>query len=291
MGLYDRDYMGDAPRFRLAFWRGRSLTWWLIVTNVTIFVLWQFRTLSPTLGAVLSQQFTVSTIGIVEHFRVHTLLTHAFSHMDPWHLLFNMLFVWWFGRELEDLYGVWDYAALYLGSAVVAGIGHVLLKSAIGAPQVPALGASGAVMGVVVVYAFLYPNRQIYIWGILPLTIKWAAILYVAMDLMGVVGGGSGVAHAAHLGGALTGLLFYRFDLRPFGPAGPRGRWPFRRSAPRAPRRTQAEVEPPRLEPPPDPAVSARVDALLDKISREGLPSLTEEERSFLHEASRKYRR
>ena len=165
----------------------------------------------------------------------------------------------------------------------MASLAHVLLSGG------PALGASGGVMAVVVVYAFFFPNRRIFFMGLFPMTVKWLAILYVGIDLLGVFNKSSGVAHFAHLGGALVGLLWYKLDVRLFGADGasfaPRIASLFRRRP--KPRRPAVEREPERLV---DPAVEARVDALLEKISRDGIGSLSDEERKFLKKASTRYK-
>ncbi len=290
MGVQSRGYMSSpCPEGRL--WKRRSLVSWIILVNVAVFVLWQFALQSRPFELFLSHHFMISADGLLQHFRVHTLVTHAFSHMELWHALWNLLFVWWFGRELEDMYGARDFAVLYFGAAIVAGLAHVAMQSWWGAPGGSALGASGAVMGIVIVYACFFPDRPMYVFGVFPIAIKWLAVLYVGSDLLGLVRGEQDrIGHAAHLGGAVFGLLYWKFDLRIFA-EGARFRWSWlrRRPAPIA-REPHPETREPDPKPSLDPGLSARVDELLDKIARDGIGSLTPDERAFLDSASRHYR-
>lgn len=271
MGLAERSYMAAGPRRALS-WTGA-----IIAANVVIFLLWQFQ----GMWKFLTTHAMVSASGVFEHWRIHTLLTSAFSHMDPGHLIFNMLFFWWFGRDLEDWYGPVRFAVLFVFSAFTASIAHVALQLALGPPWVPALGASGAIMGIMAVYAFRFPNQRMYVWGICPVKMRWLVPIYIAMDLLGVFTPGSRVAHAAHLGGALAGLVFYLWGRRIF-PQVAGSLWRRLRSilhVRSAPQHRRSFSD------------AARVDELLEKISRRGLDALTDEERQFLSEYSRRLRR
>jgi rhomboid family protein len=282
MGIYGRDYMQDEPRRRAPIFRGRSVTVQLIIVNVVVFVLWILSQRSQAFTDFMRDNFMVSAEGVLQHWRIHTLFTSAISQYDPYHILFNMLFLYWFGTDLETLYGRRDYLLLYAMAGVVASIGHVVITLMTGNGAIPALGASGAVMGIVVVFACFYPNRRILFLGFIPIAVKWLAIIYVGIDVAGVVSPSpmDNVAHAAHLGGAITGFCFWKFDLRLFAKFESRAR-----RAP--PRKFELRKHHETL----DPGDAARVDQLLEKIARFGKDSLTEEERAFLVDASRRFRR
>ncbi len=214
MSIYTRDYMREEPRRgpSLRSLRGQSVTIQLIVINVVVFVLWQIAMRSTGFERFMGDNFTVSATGVLREYRIHTLVTSAISQAEPYHGLFNMLFLYWFGSEVESLYGRRDYALLYVIAGAAASLAHVALQSILGQPSIPALGASGAIMGIVVVFACFFPNRRVYFLAIVPITVKWLAIVYVAMDVLGVLNPRRDpVAHAAHLGGAVTGYLFYKF--------------------------------------------------------------------------------
>ena len=128
-----------------------------------------------------------------------TLFTYAISHYDTTHLLFNLFGLYVFGVPVMQRYGWHEMGYLYLGGAVLGGLAHVLSSPA------PALGASAAVMAVSVVYGLTYPNRTLLLGFFLPVPAWLAVLLFIGMDVMGMVGPGDGVAHAAHLGGCPHG--------------------------------------------------------------------------------------
>jgi membrane associated rhomboid family serine protease len=244
----------------------------------------------------MMSNFRVS-IEALAGYRVWTLITYSFSHMDIWHILFNMLFLWVFGRLVEERYGPRNLTFLYLVAGVVAALLYVTFEAGRHL-DVPMLGASGSVIGLTVVAAFLHPNMLIYIWGVLPIKLKWLAILFIVLDVAGLANQARDpIAHSAHLGGALMGLLFYKFDLRLFDRPGKTDflqrlrnlfrRKPELRIVARPVRREGIAV----TDTKPDSDTAARVDELLAKIHREGMSALNDEEKQFLETASQKYRK
>jgi membrane associated rhomboid family serine protease len=185
----------------------------LIALNVVVFVLWHSIGTSSDAGyALMDANFLVSVESVV-HLRLWTLLTAEFSHVEATHLIFNMLALWVFGRDVEAVIGTARFLGVYLFAGVVASIAYVLWAIALGSPN-PALGASGAIMGIGVLFAALFPKRQLLIWFVLPLPASLALGLYVVLDIVGAIGAGDNVAHAAHLGGAAVGLGYWAFALR-----------------------------------------------------------------------------
>lgn len=272
--------------------------WWatapfshrLIALNIVVWLLWQLPGLWPFMHA----NFTVSYTGLFAEWRAWTVLTSAFSHQGLWHLLWNMLYLHWFGPDLEQVYGRRNFLLLYLHGAVVASLAHVAWERGWGR-DVPALGASGAVMAVVVVTALFFPQRTILFMMFIPVPLWLLACFKLLGDLTGLASGGAGVAHAGHLGGAAAGFLFKALDLRLFASPGQLEdddgpRWPglgalLRRLWPR--RAAVVAREGPRV----DADTALQVDELLRKIGRDGMSSLTPEELAFLHAASERYRR
>lgn len=302
MGIYDRDYIRERHEPSSGgLIHGRSALKLILITNFIVFLLWVFMMRTPTGAAFMSAHFTVSAAHL-SHGYIHTLVTSAFSHFAPLHILFNMLFLWWFGKELEDsVYGARNFAVLYLGGGLIASLGHVAFNLGTGFDQ-PALGASGSVMAVLVVAAMLFPDRPIYLFfGALTVPLKWLVIAFIAFDLFPMLEGRmSGVAHAAHLGGALFGFLFFRFDWRPFRTDGKardelvnlfrrrRGEKTSDSSGPRSTTTTNDTSSSTKSGV--DIDTAARMDELLQKISRDGIGSLTDDERDFLTRASKKYK-
>lgn len=165
-----------------------------------------------------------------ENFRPYQIFTHMFTHAGFMHILFNMFGLWMFGRILENVWGSKRFLLFYLICGVGAAACHLIMQyfrcedllhtivtnpnnpeivSKIGAAA-PALGASGAIMGIFAAFGYLFPNTELYIMFIpVPVKAKWAMLGLAAIDLFGGVANISGdnVAHFAHLGGALTGFI------------------------------------------------------------------------------------
>ncbi len=285
MGLYDRDYYrdDDEPGFG-GFGRGtRSMVTTLILVNVGVYVA-QMLAQSDRLTDFLSlhQQWFHAP------WRAWELVTYGFSH-DPqnlFHVALNMFVLWMFGMEVEGIYGRRSFLGMYLTAVIVAGLGWLVSEN-LSHPGRDAnlLGASGAVTAVVVLFCCHFPLRPIYLFGILPLPAWVLGALYVVQDIVGLLaqsahGGGPPVAYAAHVTGAVYGFFYSRtrFGLDRLVP----GRWSF--SLPR--RQPKFKIH---REEPPEENISQRVDEILEKISRQGEASLSDEERRTLQDASRKY--
>lgn len=173
------------------------------------------------------------------HFKPYQVVTHMFAHSPDlfFHILFNMLTLWMFGRILENVWGHKRFLLFYLACGIGSAIAHMTVEyfqyhdvivyadmlkmtgqyqeaERILAMPVYAVGASGAVMGVMVAFAFLFPNTELYLMFLpIPIKAKWAIIGFVALDLFGGVNPtqGDNIAHFAHLGGALTGFIIVYF--------------------------------------------------------------------------------
>lgn len=136
-------------------------------------------------------------------FEPYQLVTHMFTHGNIGHILFNMFALWSFGSMLERVWGPKRFLIFYLACGLAAGAAQLLLSDA------PAVGASGAIMGLLAAFAYLFPNTQLIIFPFpVPVKAKWAIIVIAAIDLFGgVYPTGSNIAHFAHLGGLVMGLI------------------------------------------------------------------------------------
>ena len=226
--------------------------------------------------------------------QVWRLITCAFCHdrTGIFHIVFNMLFLWWFGKTLELMYGSREFLLFYMTAALVASLAYVGLDLLTDS-NVPAIGASGAVMGVTMLYACLYPRDTIRVMFLFPLEIRWLVLFYVIYDLhpvlLALAGEGmyTGVAHAAHLGGLAFGFIYWKNNLRlePYWNALPRFRLPTTSGM-------RIYKEPPDASPARRRGTDAedQVDQILKKIGEQGIDSLTTEERGILEQASARYR-
>jgi rhomboid-like protein len=189
----------------------------IIAINVGVFLLWRLAAARPPLERWLEANFLVSLAHLRDG-RPWTLFTAVFSHAELFHLALNMMALGSFGRLFEQALGGKRFLVFYLVGALVSSLTHCALSLA-GWPDVPALGASGAVSAVVILFALIFPGHKIYLFGFVPLPAWLATGLFVAWDLWGVVaqrdGGGLPIGHGAHLGGALWGAAFYFFSVRP----------------------------------------------------------------------------
>lgn len=289
MGIYDREYYRDERR-GMTLGSDWSAVTTLIVINVLVFLAELFTTQRGGAGWVLD--WLALRPGLFRsHWQVWELLTYGFVHdpRDIWHIVFNMFGLWMFGTDVEAIYGRREFYKMYISLIILSGLFYSLLQLT-GGPQGSLIGASGGVVGVAVIFACHFPQRLIYIYGIIPVPALVMVVIYVLFEFLATGDRSSNVAHWAHLGGAAFGFLYYRTGWNLFRVV-PRG-WPVR--MPRWKTKLRVHDEDEDKDEPPDDylttgKIQRRVDELLEKISREGEGSLTDEERQFLAEASRRY--
>ena len=221
-------------------------------------------------------------------FRPWTPLTYMFLHGGFGHLFWNMLFLFFFGPQLESKWGSREFIRYYL----VCGLGGVALSFLFVSYSI--IGASAAVYGVMLAFAMAWPDAPIYVWGIFPVKAKWLVGFFVLITFTNAFGGaGGGVAHFAHLGGFAAGFLYLKTDWRAsqaiqsMGKAARARRFAI---VPREEREAATSDQRRRSEDAGDKKALDAVDRVLDKISAEGIASLTEQERKLLDEVSKKHR-
>jgi membrane associated rhomboid family serine protease len=142
-------------------------------------------------------------------FEPYQIATHMFTHGGFAHILFNMFGLFMFGRVLENVWGPKRFLFFYLACGIGAAATHLLMQYFMGTGA-PTVGASGAVVGIFVAFAYLFPNTELLLFPIpVPVKAKWVALAYILIDLFGGFGQlrGDNIAHFAHLGGALTGFI------------------------------------------------------------------------------------
>jgi len=223
------------------------------------------------------------------------VVTYMFVHAGFWHLAINMLVLFFFGTPLEGRWGSREFLRYYL----VAGLGGAVL-SVLFMPET-VIGASGATYGLMLAFAMNWPNAPIHVYGIFPVKAKWlVAFLFAVSLLEGIAGSGGGIAHFAHLGGVVAGFLYLKMDWRPAAFTGRRPGSPVAKPTPRG-RKGKVSVSA-RKEPAKRQRRSTgrgedderlmldEVDRVLDKISEQGIASLTSAERELLDEVSRRRR-
>lgn len=135
------------------------------------------------------------------------IITSIFLHADLNHLFFNMFALFFLGINLERMIGQKRFLMLFLISGIIGNIGYLLYAYALGDPRIPAIGASGAVYGVMGILAMLRPKMMIFIYGLIPMPMILVTILWGIGDIVGLFAP-SGIAHGAHLGGLFVGVLY-----------------------------------------------------------------------------------
>lgn len=173
----------------------------------------------------ISTLFILHPDQVIEKFWAWQLVTYMFFHaLSPFHILFNLLMLWFFGSELEKHWGAKFFTAYFfvsgIGAAIVYCVGMGLYAIATGAQAplvIPVMGASGALFGLLVAYGMVFSERTIYFMGIFPMKAKYFAMIAAALDLSSLLTtgfAGGEVAYLAHLGGALVGFIFLLLHAR-----------------------------------------------------------------------------
>jgi rhomboid-like protein len=178
-------------------------------------MLWHFST-NPTF---VENNFLVSWDALQEG-RYWVLLTSVFSHNMFLHLLINMYVLMSFGSLLEQVLGPKRFLRFYLTAGIISSLTHALASAFIlHEPGLPALGASGAIAGLVLLFALMFPRQKLYLFGLIPLPALGGALAFMCLDLFGLFeqarGSGIPIGHGAHLGGALAGVIYYLFWIKP----------------------------------------------------------------------------
>lgn len=178
----------------------------LVAVNVVVFLAQAFSPgFPPGSPDRLSMMFGLLT-GDVYPGRIYTLLTYAFLHGGPFHLLFNMLTLYMFGGDLQLFMGTRRFLVLYFGAALAGGLAGSFMPAGS-----LIIGASGALFGLLAAYALYFPQTRVLLFFVIPAKIWVVVVLFMGLSVYFIaVGGGGQIAHLAHLGGGLFGLLYVK---------------------------------------------------------------------------------
>ena len=189
----------------------------LIIANSAVFLL----TLIAPIHQILFQWFSLIPTDVVTRFFVWQPVTYLFLHDGFMHILFNMLGLWFFGKDLEEIWGTRRFLQLYFFCGVGAGLVAVLANYLFGDPMGKTVGASGAIYGIFLAAAVLWPDR-IIIFYIFPIKLKYFVMILAAISFFSLRDLNSGVSDIAHLSGMGFGYLFLKMGkMRSFDPVGP----------------------------------------------------------------------
>ncbi|MGH7555671.1 MAG: rhomboid family intramembrane serine protease, partial [Longimicrobiales bacterium] len=273
--------------YRSSFSFGWGLTPWvgrLIIANTVIFLFtYMNENLLSYFAFVPSRVLT----------QPWTAVTYMFAHGGIGHLFFNMLGLFFFGPALESRWGSREFIKFY----IICGLGGAALSFLL-APANPIIGASAAVYGIMLAFAMNWPEMPIYIWGIFPIQARVLVIILAAISLLSAFSGSGGnVAHFAHLGGFAAGFLYLKLDRRGGGAIAKLRKFSAKRRMTVVPGNKETTGRPATPQRPDRRATDAQeaqlldeLDRVLQKISTDGMSSLTPSERRLLDDVSRRYR-
>ena len=196
-----------------------------------------------------------------------------YSSVGISHILLNMLGLWVFGRELEEAWGKTKFLRYYFTTGIGSGLITYFFQIS---SDNPVIGASGAVYGILLAYGISYPNRMLYIWGLIPVRSMWLVIIMGSIAFFGLLGNADGISHVTHISGMLIGYVLLK----------KKWRW---RDIWFAIRKKTIEFQVQRYE---EKSIKKKmlqkdIDVILEKIQKVGFIGLSDKEKSKLYEASK----
>jgi len=284
MGIYDREYYREETPQGVSLSGPKSITTTLILINVAIYVLDMFVGNHNDPQSYFQIRFMAMEIGsLAKPWMWWQSLTSGFAH-DPYnvyHIIFNMLVLFFFGRTVEQKYGRSEFLRFYLVAIVFSSFawamfGRFILQYG---PNASCLGASGAVSAVIILFALNFPRARVALFFLIPMPAWVAGIFWVVIDMFGMSTANSGVAHSAHLAGMAFAFVYWQTGVS------------FTRLMPSSKFLSRLKPGPRlRIHDPDrrDEELANEADRLLEKVHREGEESLTPKERKKLEAYSRR---
>ncbi|TVR15532.1 MAG: rhomboid family intramembrane serine protease [Balneolaceae bacterium] len=291
-GMYQQDSFRSA--FKRGFQRMPLIIRTIIAINVIVFIfqaifgniqvggqplnrhIVYYLAFDPSLGTAITQPWR--------------LITYMFLHGGGFHLLFNMLWLWWMGRSVEEAVGPRTFAVLFFGAGIGGAFFHIAFSFLYGTTFV--IGASGAVFGVMVAFAYMFPRAPIMLIFLPPIEARFVVAGLIAFNVL-FIGSGDGVARLVHLGGAGIGYLLIKahyggHDLSKYVR-------PIERLWKESPKKKEKKSRPKnkKMYNVSDVEIveetdQTELDAILEKISKSGYDGLTAEEKKKLFELSKR---
>ncbi|MFQ6032595.1 MAG: rhomboid family intramembrane serine protease [Candidatus Zixiibacteriota bacterium] len=245
---------------------------YLLLVNVGVFfleLLW---------GSELIYLFGL-TPALVKKGFIWQLFTYMFLHGGLFHILFNMFALWMFGCDIERSWGTKEFLRYYFITGVGAGFFTFFLSFN---SHIPTIGASGAIFGILVAFAMMFPDRPIYLYFLFPIKAKYLVIFFAVIEFLASFRHTSdGIGHFAHLGGMVIGYIYIKSDWRLSSffrlsrYLGFLGELRYRHKMKAINKKREREQK-----------ILEKVDQILDKINQVGYENLTKEEKKTLEEAS-----
>lgn len=259
----------------------------LMIINGVVFLMQQIAGLF--IPNAMEYFLGISHNGFINNLMLWQPFTYMFLHGGWMHIIFNLLGLWMFAGELELVWGRQKFIRYYLLSGLGAGFFIAMMNyiafTKYGSPAVT-IGASGAIYAVLLAYAILWPNREVLLYFLFPVKIKYLVLAFGLMEFFGTLssttGAGGNISHIGHLGGIISGFILIRLSVRP-GVTKKTGvsffeKWKKKNRLEKKKKVIDARIEAKRV-----------IDELLAKIARSGMASLTSDEKKKLEWARRHY--
>jgi membrane associated rhomboid family serine protease len=259
-------------RYGLGGWGITRAVKYLLLINAGVFVL------ELLWGSQLIYIFGL-TPALVKKGFIWQPVTYMFLHGGLFHILFNMFVLWMFGCEIERTWGTREFVKYYFITGVGAGLFTFFLSFN---SHVPTIGASGAIFGILVAFALMFPDRLIYLYFLIPIKAKYLVAFFAVIEFLASFRHTSdGIGHFAHLGGMIVGYIYIKADFR-IPEFFRLSTYVNRVRSLRHQRRMKAINKKREREQ----RLMERVDQILDKINQVGYDNISKEEKKILEQAS-----
>ena len=243
----------------------------LLIVNVVVFILIELSGQK----SLLFRTFGLVPSLVWSKFKIWQLFTYLFIHSGIFHIFFNMFVLWMFGKDLESQWGKMEFLLFYFVCGIGAGLITVLFSVN---SIVPIVGASGAIYGLLLAYGFTYPNQMVYLYGLVPIKVKYMVLGLGAIAFFASLSASqSNVSHITHLSGMIIGLIFIYFNIN----WKVIKLWYIRM-------RLKGLTQQPAKQDNEEAQMKKQVDKILDKLNDSGWDSLTEQEENYLTQASKR---
>jgi len=276
MSVYDRDYyrpdydqQTNPPQMHFRFPQLTPVVKWLLILNVGIYVL--CITVKP-LGLLVYQWLSVDATSIKTSLQIWRLIGYQFLHdlSDPWHIIMNMLGLYFLGPTLERFWQSKKFLVFYLFCGVAGGMFYLLLANLHIVGSGSLIGASGAILGMLAACAILFPQFVVFIF-IFPVPIRMAAILFTGVFIFSIVTNSKNAGgNTAHLAGMAIGAAYVYL-------------WPRWKNR----SKTSLHINDWEKKFKAYSELQKEVDRILAKVNEQGIASLTKKEKKTLEEATK----
>ncbi len=264
---------------------------YIITINVVVFILMTLAGQSASRWITLS--FGFYSDPVMTFSQPWRLVTYMFLHGSFFHLLFNMLWVWFLGRMVEEHLGTKNFLVIYFGAGIGGALVNTLVTAIFGGGEIPTVGASGSVFGVMVAFAMLFPTFKLMLIFFPPIQARYLVAGLIALDIL-FISSADNIARIVHLGGAFWGWALLKMYYRGYNYdawlSGFSGMF----------KRERREEKPPRQKKGFNPKMTSvsdaeildeedqdELDRILEKISKSGYDGLTAEEKKRLFDLSK----